>query len=71
MKCGACQSVLTQRNALGEPIIRNRGIVFKAGQRPTMVCPKCKASVPFSAELLQQFSQAALLIHGRSVAKRE
>lgn len=44
LKCTACHSVLFQRNAIGEPIIRTRGIVKKQDGL-VLICPKCKADV--------------------------
>lgn len=58
MKCRHCQSVLCQRNSLGEPIIRTRGIVRK----PTgfaLVCPRCKAAVPVGSDFLLALDIAA------------
>jgi hypothetical protein len=58
MRCNACQSVLTQRNARGEPIIRTRGIVFKPGGA-ILICPRCKGSVPVSLDLFPLLLQPA------------
>lgn len=52
MICKACASVLTQRNAFGEPIIRNRGIVAKTSGL-YLICPRCKAAVPFDMDVLR------------------
>jgi hypothetical protein len=58
MRCRECQSVLCQRNALGEPIIRTRGIVRKPGGL-ALVCPRCKAAVPVSPDFLLALDVAA------------
>lgn len=58
MKCQACKSVLCQRNAMGEPIIRTRGIVRKPGGL-VLVCPRCKAAVPVGDDFLLSLSIAA------------
>ena len=51
MVCRRCQSVLTQRNRAGEPIIRTRGIVLKKTGF-VLVCPSCKGDVIFDPKLL-------------------
>lgn len=58
MKCRHCQSVLCQRNSLGEPIIRTRGIVRKPSGI-ALVCPRCKAAVPVSPDFLLALDVAA------------
>jgi hypothetical protein len=43
MKC-RCGADLGHLNAAGEPMIRTRGLVFKA-EGLVLVCPSCKADV--------------------------
>ena len=50
--------MLCQRNALGEPIIRTRGIVRKPSGY-VLVCPRCKAAVPVSPDFLLALDVAA------------
>jgi hypothetical protein len=58
MRCRHCQSMLFQRNALGEPIIRTRGIVRKPDGF-VLVCPRCKAAVPVAPDFLLALDIAA------------
>ncbi len=48
MKC-RCGAELAQVNAKGEPMVRTRGMVFKAAG-VCMVCPKCKGDVPLGPD---------------------
>ena len=48
MKC-RCGAQLGRVNAGGEPMLRTAALVLKANG-PVMVCPKCKADVPFTPD---------------------
>jgi uncharacterized protein YbaR (Trm112 family) len=52
MICPHCKATLTQRTKVGEPVIRNRGIIMKA-DGPVLICPKCKSDVGFNLDLLK------------------
>jgi hypothetical protein len=52
MGCPKCRAALIQRNAEGEPILRNRGLVLKATGWVAL-CPRCRAEVPFSPDALR------------------
>ncbi len=60
MICPSCQAKLGKVNANGEPMVRSAGMVFKA-DAPVMVCPKCKASVPFTTELAKALQHKLVL----------
>lgn len=51
MICPGCRATLSHVNRVGEPIIRNSGLVLKADGATIVVCPKCKSDVPFSVDL--------------------
>jgi uncharacterized protein YbaR (Trm112 family) len=51
MTCPHCRAQLTQRNRVGEGLIRNRGIVIKA-DGPVLICPKCRGNVRFDPQIL-------------------
>jgi hypothetical protein len=53
VKCGHCGSVLGGESRAGDPIIRNRGLILKAG-RIVLVCPKCKHDVEPPREIKDQ-----------------
>lgn len=59
MKC-RCGANLIQQNALGQPLIRNKGIVLKA-EGIVLVCPKCRSDVPFSPDLAKAFQSSLVL----------
>lgn len=49
MKC-QCGASLGHVNKAGEPFLRTAGLVMKADAGLALVCPKCKADVPFTAD---------------------
>jgi hypothetical protein len=61
MNCPKCHATLMRRNSAGDAIIRNRGILLKASG-PALVCPRCRADVPFQADLLVK-ALPVLLLH--------
>jgi hypothetical protein len=69
MICQSCKSSLGHVNREGEPIVRNRGLVFKA-EGVVMVCPKCKGDVPMTVDFAKALSgRLALFISKRPPAK--
>jgi hypothetical protein len=60
-KCGA---ELAQLNKAGEPIVRNRGLVFKADGGVVAVCPKCKSEVEMTRDVAQTIGRRLLLFKG-------
>lgn len=64
MKCRHCSAILTQRTRVGEPLIRTRGIVLRA-DGPSLICPKCKADVAFSLDLLRLSPALVMFRHAR------
>ncbi len=61
MRCPGCGASLGHINALGEPMIRMRGLVMKA-EGVSIVCPKCKGDVPVEGELAKALSARLLLV---------
>ena len=60
MKC-RCGATLGQLNLAGEPIVRNRGLIFKASG-VVLVCPSCKADVPVSGDLAKALTDRLRLL---------
>jgi hypothetical protein len=60
MICAGCGSHLGHINKDGEPIVRNRGLVFKASG-VIMVCPKCKRDVPLTADFAKALTDRLIL----------
>jgi|GEM_PF-4823869 len=66
MRCRSCNSSLTQINAAGEPILRTRGLIFKAAGL-ACVCPKCKGDVPITGEMAKALGARLLLVYGNAM----
>jgi hypothetical protein len=62
VKC-RCGAHLLHQNRLGEPIVRNKGIVLKA-DGIVLVCPKCGGDVPFSPDLAKAMQNSLVLFFG-------
>ncbi len=60
MKC-RCGATLGNVNAAGEPIVRTRGLVFKADGL-VLVCPSCKGDVSVSDDLAKALTDRLRLI---------
>ena len=67
MKCRACQANLGQVNRAGEPLLRNRGLVFKADS-VVALCPRCGGDVPFTAEITRALRRHVFIIPKKGVA---
>ena len=60
MKC-RCGAELGHVNRKGEPMLRNRGLVFHADAPPSAICPKCKAEVPMANDMAKALSDRLVL----------
>lgn len=68
MQC-RCGAVLGRVNSHGEPMVRTAGIVWQADGGMALVCPKCKADVPFSPDFARALqSRLVLLFRGKPPA---
>ena len=64
MKC-RCGASLGQVNRAGEPIVRTSGLVLKGEGGMALVCPKCKADVPFTADFAKALQTSLALFFKR------
>jgi regulator of protease activity HflC (stomatin/prohibitin superfamily) len=68
MKC-RCGALLGQVNSAGEPIVRTRGVVFKA-ESVVLVCPSCRADVPITGDFAKALTSRLRLLLPVQSAKR-
>ncbi len=69
MICPSCQAHLGHMNKDGEPMVRNRGLVFKA-DGVVVVCPKCKGDVPMTTDFAKALTDRLVLFIRKQPAQR-
>jgi hypothetical protein len=55
MRC-RCGANLVHITSAGEPMVRNKGMVFKA-EGIALICPKCGADVPVSGDMAKAMQE--------------
>lgn len=62
MKCRCCGANLGHINKAGEPLVRNAGMVMKTDGSMALICPKCRADVPFTPDFAKALQSRLVLM---------
>ena len=65
MNCPKCGTNLIRSSRDGDPMVSTRGLVLKASS-VVVICPHCKADVPFSQTMTKAIQARTVLFFKKS-----